>query len=321
MRTLLLSALALVFCYTFGFSQIAHWPLDGNTQEIIGNKHGIPSTSGVGWVNDDPVRGKVMKLDGVSGFVTLPQVIWENPADTNTTITCWFNYAGGGNWQRVYSLGLADPAWSLMYFCPRDGWDGNGLHITLHPSSPDIWYDYVGEWGNMDFDTITYDKWYFSAVVFQEDSFKVYLNDKLIVADDSVFVTPQKIQPVDAENVLGKSHWADPTFNGMIDDFRIYGEALTTEQIMALFEEGNVGIPDAKTGFNISFYGLDGRIMYNNTDDSQISRVSVYSITGNLLFSSERLSDLPSQQFRPGIYLVTAEKGSQQLTQKIALFK
>ena len=322
MRITLLSILVVLFCASAGYSQIAHWPLNGNTQEIIGGKHGIPSTAGVSWVTDDPQRGSVLKLDGVEGIVTLPSVIWQNDADTNTTITCWYNWAGGANWQRVYSLGMADPVWKLMYLCPRDGWDDNNLHITFHAFEPDQWYDYVGAWGNMDFDTTTPGVWYFTAIVLKEDSLKIWVNNKIVTAEDSIYVTPQKIQAADSSiNVLGASHWADATFNGMIDDFRIYGEALTDAEILALFNEGNVGVGDAKAPPEINLYGFDGRIMYSNVDESSVSEVSVYNITGSLLFRTQDISKLPAERFNSGIYLVNVRHKGEVITRKVAVFK
>jgi hypothetical protein len=321
MKRILLSTLLVVLFAGMSLAQtpIAHWPLDGNTQEIINNKHGIPSTAGVSWVND-PGKGQCLLLDGVEGIVTLPSVIWESEADTNTTITCWFNWAGGGNWQRVYSLGIADPAWKLMYFCPRDGWDGNNVHVTFHAFEPDQWYDFLGDWGNMAFDTVLTNKWYFAAVVMKEDSIKIWIDDMLVTAEDSVYVTPQKIQAGDSSiNVLGQSHWADPTFNGMIDDFRIYGEALTNEQILALYAEGAVGIQAQKTSLDLNLYGLEGRIQYSPFDESKVSNVAVYSLTGRLLYRSDRISDLKTRQYSPGIYLVTVTVGNERISKKVAL--
>jgi hypothetical protein len=322
MRITLLSFLVLLFCVGTSYSQIAHWPLDGNTQEIIDGKHAVASPTGVSWVDNDPQRGQVLQLDGMTGYVTLPSVIWESETDTNTTITCWFNWAGGANWQRVYSLGLGDPAWKLMYLCPRDGWDANGLHLTFHAFEPDQWYDFVGEWGNMAWDTITPDKWYFSAVILKEDSLKVWLNDSLIVATDSVFVTPQKIQAGDtSNNVLGMSHWPDTVYNGMIDDFRIYGDALSDAEVLALFYEGNTGTEDVKPESPIKLFSRYGKIMYADVDESQVSEVSVYSITGALLFRSTQLSELPSRSYKPGIYLVNVRHQQEMISRKIAVMK
>ena len=323
MRTLLLSVLVLLFCVTTASAQaelIAHWPLDGNTQEIINGLHGIPSASGVSWVSDDPQRGQVLMLDGVSGIVQLPSEIWTVPEDTNTTITCWFNWAGGADWQRVYSFGIADPVWKLVYFCPRDGWDGHNLHVTFHAFQPDTWYDYLGDWGNMDFDTVTPGIWYFSAVILKDNTLKIWVNNKLVTDEDSVYVTPQKIQSGDSSiNVLGQSHWADATYNGMIDDFRIYNDALTDEEVLALYEEGNVSVPNIKPKADINLYGLDGKIRYSNVNENSVREVKVYSVTGSLLFRSDRIADLQHTKFIPGVYIVKMSKDGAYLSRKVVI--
>jgi hypothetical protein len=323
MRTLLLSVAVLLLCAGTASAQaelIAHWPLDGNTQEVVNSLHGIPSATGVSWVTNDPQRGQCLMLDGVTGIVNLPSEIWTVPEDTNTTITCWFNWAGGGDWQRVYSLGYGDPAWKLMYFCPRDGWDDHNLHVTFHAFEPDTWYDYVGAWGNMDFDTVTPGKWYFSAVILKDNTLKIWINNKIVTNEDSVYVTPQKIQAGDSSiNVLGKSHWADPTYNGMIDDFRIYNDALTDEEVLALYDAGNVSIPKVKPEAEFNLYGLDGKIMYSNLDETSVRAVSVYSVTGSLLFKSDRISELQYARFAPGVYMVKMARNGAFITRKVVI--
>jgi hypothetical protein len=260
----------------------------------------------------------------VEGIVTLPSVIFESEEDTNMTITCWFNWAGGADWQRVYSLGNTESPsaiWKCMYFCPRDGWDDHNLHVTFHAFEPDQWYDYVGAWGNMDFDTVTPGQWYFSAVILKEDSLKIWINDQLVTAEDSVFVTPQKIQHFDSSiNVIGASHWEDATYNGMIDDFRIYNDALSDEMVLSLYNRPS-GIGQILPEPEIKLYGLDGRIVYANVEENAISEVSVYSITGSLLYRTQDLSKLPAQSFETGIYLVNLKHKGKAISRKIAVLK
>jgi hypothetical protein len=207
-----------------------------------------------------------------------------------------------------------------MYFCPRDGWDDHNLHVTFHAFEPDTWYDYVGAWGNMDFDTVTPGKWYFSAVILKDNTLKIWINNKIVTNEDSVYVTPQKIQAGDSSiNVLGKSHWADPTYNGMIDDFRIYNDALTDEEVLALYDAGNVSIPKVKPEAEFNLYGLDGKIMYSNLDETSVRAVSVYSVTGSLLFKSDRISELQYARFAPGVYMVKMARNGAFITRKVMI--
>lgn len=322
MRALLLSVLVLLFCVTTASAQaemIAHWPFNGNTQEVINGLHGIPSATGVSYVTDDPQRGHVLLLDGHTGVINLPSEIWTEPADTNTSITCWYNWAGGLNWQRVYSLGTPTGNWPLMYLCPRDGWPGNGLHITLHNGPKDIWTDYTLLKNTETTDTIVPNKWYFSAIVIKAHQVKIWHNNQLLMTD-TIIVTPFTFQATENNtNVIGKSHWADTTYNGMIDDFRIYGDALTDEEVLALYEEGNVSVPKVKPDADINLYGLDGKIMYSNVDENSVRAVSVYSVTGSLLFRSDRISELQHTKFIPGVYIVRMANNGAILSKKVVI--
>jgi hypothetical protein len=312
MRALLLSSLVFLFCLTTTSAQqglIANWPFDGSTQEVINNLHGIPTASGVSYVTDDPQRGHVLLLDGVSGYITLPSEIWTVPEDTTTTITCWYNWAGGAPWQRVYSFGHTETVWACHYYCPGDN------NMVLRVTS----LGYLQEWQDFTFDTLDLNVWYFTAVIFKGDSSKVWLNNQLIL-NDSVPTTPQEFQTGDSSiNVIGKSHWADATFNGMIDDFRIYNYALSDEEVLALYEEGNVSVPKVKPEADIHLYGLDGKIMYSNVNENSVRTVSVYSITGSLLFRSDRISDLQHTKFIPGIYIVRMAKDGAILSRKVVI--
>ncbi|OGC02984.1 hypothetical protein A2V82_02690 [candidate division KSB1 bacterium RBG_16_48_16] len=238
MKTILIISSALLVCISMGIAQEdAHWPLDTNVEDALGYFHGEMTPNGVSFA-DDPIRGKVMLLDGVSGYVTLPLGLLDFVQDV--TITCWFNWAGGGNWQRVYSFGNSMPNVRTLYLCPRDGWVPNKLHITLGGQPPNgafTWKDFMP-------DSIETNTWYFSAFILKGDSLKFYLNDDLVVNEGDVLVDPEDLIP-DSANYIGRSHWPDPTYNGMIDDLRFYPYAFSPEEVIALYETPvNVNVPE-----------------------------------------------------------------------------
>jgi len=74
-----------------------------------------------------------------------------------------------------------------------------------------------------------------------------------------------------------------------------------------------------KPGAVMSLYGLDGKIMYSNLDESSVRAVSVYSVTGSLLFRSDRISDLQYTRFTPGVYIVRMAKDGAFLTKKVVI--
>jgi hypothetical protein len=229
MRTILLISSALLLCICVGIAQEeAYWPLDANVEDAFGFYHGEMTPDGVSFV-DDATRGKVMLLDGVTGYVTLPLGLLDFVQDVS--ITCWFNWAGGADWQRVYSFGNAMPNVRTLYLCPRDGWDGNHLHLTIGGPNA-TWHD----WNP---DTIATNTWYFSAFILKGDSCKLYINNELWVNAGGVLLKPEDLTP-DSANWIGKSHWdADATYNGMIDDLHFYPYTLTPEEVMALYESAS----------------------------------------------------------------------------------
>lgn len=328
-KILLLSTLLMVFFAGIIMAQstIAYWPLDNNANDVIGGKNGTV-VGGVQFLND-PDRGDVAYFDGVDGIIELPSLLYGDTTEiksiANTTICCWLNWEGGGAWQRVYSLGNSTGLWRMLYFCPHDGWDPPGFHVTAHNGLTDTWYDFAHSWGSFtDFDTVTPGEWYYSAVVLGDVGMKIYMNGVKIVDADSIDISPATIQEADSSyNVIGKSHWDDPTYMGMIDDFAIFGEELSEERIIELYNGGPVvGIKEINTNMTLNFYGSNGRILYTAIDDeSKISNVSVYSLPGKVLFSSNRISDLKTRQFNTGIYLVSAIVGDKRIVNKVALFK
>lgn len=306
-KTLLFVIVAALFTAA-GFSQLVHWPLDTDTRDVVGVNHGTPSLNGVSFVND-AVRGDVMLLDGVEGIVTLPSNLFSGL--DHATLTCWFNFSGGANWQRVWSFGHIDDPWAMFYFSPRDGWDDNNMHVTILGSGRE-WRD----WNPVVVDTLT---WHFAAAVFDADTFKFFLNDEMVIRHDSVPATPNELMTDPNEGYLGKSHWADATFNGMIDDVRIYDKALSDEEILALFESTNVGVQEEKLIKDIAVWAYDGRIYFGGSDASDYTDVRVHSITGQLVHLSGSLSELKQDRFSPGIYIVNLRSKDGIISRKVMI--
>lgn len=309
MKKTLLLILATGIFATASYSQVVHYPLDEDTRDAIGNNHGTPSLNGVSFV-EDPVRGAVMELDGEQGIVTLPSDLLAGMS--NATVTCWFNFYGGAVWQRVWSFGHIDDPWAMFYFCPRDGLEGNNMHVTILGLGRE-WRD----WNPMPIDTL---QWHFAAAVFDADTFKFFLNDSMVIRNDSVPATPDEIMSDPNEAYLGNSHWPDPTYNGMIDDFRIYDEALSDQEVHDLFiSTGGVSVPKARAMRDVSLWGYDGRIHYSGIDESAIGEVRVHSITGQLIHISDRINDFRNTRFIPGLYIVNLTDQQGVISKKVMI--
>ncbi|MBA7546619.1 hypothetical protein ES705_39011 [subsurface metagenome] len=310
MKNSLLLILAIVTFTASSYSQVAHWPLDQDANDITGENHGVPTENGVSFVND-PERGEVMLLDGIEGYVTLPSYMLSGM--DNGTFTCWFNFYGGGDWQRVYGFGHIDDPWAMYYICPQNGWGGANFFVSMLALG--------GEWQDYEVFPIDANKWYFTAGVFDTDTFRFYLNDTLVLNKASQ-TKPSDIMSDPNEAYIGRSHWsADPTYNGMIDDMRIYNYAMSESEVMELFSEASVNIPEKEPDSKISLWGYNGRIYYNGVNEAIIKKVSVHNIMGQLIFSSDCIGDLQNENFLPGPYIVNIKKNDGIVLMKVMVLK
>lgn len=315
MKTLLLFISVLLLCVSTGNAQFAHWPLQTDLEDVVNFNNGTPQGV-VNFVND-PVMGDVMQLTG-EGYVELPPDMFGDVSDV--TITCWFNYAGVSVWERVYSFGYSNRTETVnptvvqtIYLVPRDG---NGdLHVTYQAMGP--WYDMVG---SNPADSIIPDTWYFCAFEKKADTIRFYLNDRPEPVLQSVAVAEEPSMLNDSMNWIGKSHWVDPLFTGMITDLRIYKSALTFDEIQELYTPVT-GIRESGTHAEPLIYSSDGRIYIKVNESGNVSNssVEVFDILGKEVFKSANLNSISDKEFKNGIYLVKVTYANQEFVKKIVI--
>ncbi len=79
-----------------------------------------------------------------------------------------------------------------------------------------------------------YDDWKYVTVVFDDNYTKIYVNG-ILAASDSVAVDVGALFTDDSMTWIGHANWGDGEgFQGMIDEFRIYGRVLSEDEIIAL---------------------------------------------------------------------------------------
>ncbi len=80
----------------------------------------------------------------------------------------------------------------------------------------------------------TYTDWQYVTAVFTANGSRIYVNGSL-AASDTAAVDIASLFTADASTWIGHGNWgAGEGFSGMMDDFRIYGKALSAEEITAL---------------------------------------------------------------------------------------
>lgn len=83
--------------------------------------------------------------------------------------------------------------------------------------------------------------WQYIVAVFEANGTKLYINGNL-AASDNAAVNIGELFTTDASTWIGHGNWNEDTkgegFQGSVDDFRIYGRALTDDEIAALSADG-----------------------------------------------------------------------------------
>lgn len=141
-------------------------------------------------------------------------------------------------WQRVFDLGSGPPVW--LYFTPLGG---TGLPVVAGRTPALIFVDFIAipdapaGAGQLRINQpIPVSTWVHFVLTWSASEMKVYMNGALVAQA----VTHGQVAPTDlgntAQNYLGRSQFeADPYFNGMLDEFRVYGRVLTASDVAQLY--------------------------------------------------------------------------------------
>ena len=207
---------------------MAHYAMENNLQDSTGNGYdGVAPNVASAFIDGPGGVGSALSLSGDDfgdDYVELP--IGSLIASlTDATFALWVDYSGqGGAWQRIFDFGSGTS--QFIFLCPIRGGDsallfevngpGAGTNLLAAPfTMPTGWHHVAGV---VDASTM-----------------------ELILYLDGAEVgrTPTTDLPSDVgettQNWLGRSQFvADPFYNGAIDDFRIYGRALSQEEILYL---------------------------------------------------------------------------------------
>jgi hypothetical protein len=203
---------------------IAHWELDETEGSIAcdsihandGTCHGEPL-----WVPAGGKIGGALQFDGIDDYVSVPFVL--NPGVGSFSVFTWLK--GGSPGQAILSQANST-------FGSNSTWLGidpsNGKLITklMHPPFPLLESDSV----------ITDGQWHHVGLVYSRDSLHRHLYvDGAEVAKDMGPVPPigsDRGLYIGADEILNTTSF----FSGLIDDVRLYNNALSAEEIAALIQ-------------------------------------------------------------------------------------
>ncbi len=195
----------------------AFYTFDTDASENLGLYNGTLQNNAA--ITNDAARGKVLSLDGVTQYVSLP-----NSVANCSTLACWVKWNGGGAWQRVFDFGASTTNYFFLtptaangvmsFAITTNGGSGSGQIINAPIALPT-------------------NQWCHVAVTLDGSKGLLYLNGNPVGTNNALTIRPW--QTMARNNYLGKSQYAgDSYFNGKLDSFRIFGRALSGPEIKAL---------------------------------------------------------------------------------------
>jgi hypothetical protein len=193
----------------------AFYPLNADAHEQLGLYDGTLQNGAA--VTNEPGRGNVLGLDGVSQYGRLP-----NPAANASTFAGWVKWNGGGDWQRVFDFGNGTNRY--LFLSPRALGGKMRFAITASGSGAEQQINAAT--------AMPTGSWCHVAVTLDGAKGLLYLNGLPVGTNASLSLRPW--QTLARSNYLGKSQWPDPLFNGEIGSFRVFGRALSGTEIRDL---------------------------------------------------------------------------------------
>jgi len=159
---------------------------------------------------------------GATNLVSLPLSV-----ANASTFAAWVRWNGGADWQRIFDFGKDQNIY--MYLTPSNS-TTHVLRFAISASGNSSAYEQVVD-GQAPLPTGT---WNHVAVVLGSRGGILYLNGVQVGAN-----TGLNLRPADLGNppnyYIGRSQFSsDPYFDGDVDEFRLYGRALTQAEIQAL---------------------------------------------------------------------------------------
>jgi hypothetical protein len=205
---------------------VAYYPFNGNANDESGNgNHGTVNgnvTLTTGRQND--MNGSYEFSGEVFNYISIP----DNPSlnISSFTISAWINIPNDGGGYIVNK--------------GRDILNGS---YRLNTSDIGATTLYDGVNGAQFFDNIPYNQWVMLTGTVNGDIAKSYINGQLVVTEtlSSVFSCNSPNEPLTIGNHYynGVPDFYAYPFKGKIDDIRIYSQALSDNEIQALYNEGS----------------------------------------------------------------------------------
>jgi hypothetical protein len=215
---------------------VSWWRAEGNTSDYYGDNNGSPQN---GVVYIDGQVGTSFLFDGIDDYIHIPTSSSLSPQNS-FTIEAWIyptwseqdishknimsKWGGESNWSRVYSF-LAYGR-KILFAISDPAHENDGEFHTFQTSE----------------DVLTLNAWNYVSAVYEQSSGtrRIYVNGVLAATRID---TPITVSNSMADVTIGamRSPSIGEFFNGQIDEVSFYNRALTSNEIMEIYQAGSSG--------------------------------------------------------------------------------
>ncbi|MDN5286319.1 MAG: Beta-mannanase/endoglucanase precursor [Mucilaginibacter sp.] len=205
--------------------EYSYWPFNetsGSTATDIWNSRIGTLSSGATFAAGHFNNG--LNLSGTAnGYATLPAGVVSTLNDF--TVATWVKLNTADNWARIFDFGSSSNIY--MFLTPKNGGTGYLRYgITAGGGG--------GEQQINSSSAIAPGVWTHVVVTLSGSVGILYVNGVEVGRNNAMTLKPSALGAT-TQNYLGKSQYADPNLNGMLDDFRIYSRALTAADVLKLY--------------------------------------------------------------------------------------
>jgi Concanavalin A-like lectin/glucanases superfamily/Alginate lyase len=185
-----------------------------------GSAHGGTLVNGATWAPGK--KGSAVSLDGTNGYVTLPADLMADVGDF--TIATWVYWNAARTSERVFDFGANIDHYMML--SARGTTGVVRFAITVNGAAGEQTIDGTA--------ALTTNQWVHVAVTLSGGIGTLYVNGRAVGTNPGMLLAPFRLGGT-IQNWIGRSQYAaDPYFNGLVDDFRIYWGALSAADIAVL---------------------------------------------------------------------------------------
>jgi hypothetical protein len=186
-----------------------------------GNAHAAALQAGATWAAGRS-GGSALSLNGSGGYASLPAGLVADVSDF--TISTWVFCKAAATWARVFDFGSGTGHYMMLTARSHSG----RLRFAITVDG------YTGEQAVESTAALPTGRWVHVAVTLSAHTATLYVDGVAVGTNAALALAPFRMEST-GQNWIGRSQFAaDPAFNGLVDDFRIWRGALDAAAIAAL---------------------------------------------------------------------------------------